>query len=161
MGKSQQGLVFERILSELQTRITWRQFGDCRVPTAERIVGAYEPYGDEEDYELPGILVSPPKRVIVGGTLNRLDDVGYPFLIQILDRDLNRTNVDRLRSWMSWGEQIRAYFSQGTLRDFAGVNRVRTDQQWIGRKLFRIRRDAVSAVVVVVECREGMDWNHG
>lgn len=163
MGLPQQWLIYEHILSDLRTRFTWGSFDEeIRVPDTARIVGQYMPYRDEPDelvYDLdvPAVIVSPPKQVAVGGRLNGLDDVEYPFLIQVVDRDFNRFLADRQSSWLKWQEQVRRYFIEGTLRSLAGVQRVTVDQSWIDRRLFRPFKNAVFATVLVVESREGRD----
>ncbi len=162
MGQSLQWQVFDRIVQDLKTRVTFTGFGRCRGISPESIVGRYMGYGEQADEiefskNLPGIIVSPPKRVMVLREFNTKDTIQYPFLIQICDRDYNRYSRDRMRSWMKWQEQIRQYFSEGNLRGLAGVNRVTIDQRWMNRKLFKLMRNHVSAHVVVVECWESRD----
>ncbi len=158
-----QGAVLDRILSDLKTRITWEQFGECRNMAAERIVMRYVPYQeypDEQqfDEDMPAIVVSPGPRVLIKGDLNCSDDVVYTVLIQIVDTDYHDFNMDRAQTWMRWQEQIRAYFSEGSLRALDRVNRVTCRyQEWLDRGRFGTYKNAVFALVLGVVAREGRD----
>lgn len=67
----------------------------------------------QKNEQTPGILVSLARRVIRPPTwgTNIRDDVVYPVLCQIIDRDSHGRGTLNLRSYLKWQEQIAKAFN--------------------------------------------------
>jgi len=116
---------------------------------------------DRLRFELtPGLIISPPKivhRPITEGT-NLRDDVYYPILIQLIDKD-NQERLTNLRTYTKWLEQIAKYFhNQGranVLTTDGQVNIAGASQTFVvDRKMWFRERLFVGGVIVNFKSRE-------
>lgn len=69
------------------------------------------------DVPLPSVLVSPhgPEHMNRLQGTNRRDDVEYPVLVSIVDRDNQDPAAGRLDQYLNWREQIARAFRHQTL----------------------------------------------
>lgn len=124
--------ILEAVQDGLQDDLTFAAQGSDTVPTiaSAAIVIRKLPYMDpdrkDEDYQrhdrMPGIIISPAgqvQRPAREGT-NARDDVTYPVLCQIIDKD-HKERLNNLRTYLKWQEQIAKYFNSQTLLDVQGA----------------------------------------
>lgn len=167
-------VVYFDILSAVRTQIralTLSGVGSTPSVANEAIVLQNLPYGAEDAYDsnamVPGVIISPALSVeldIEAGN-NCEDDVQYPVIIQIIDHCQDRSDEDRLHSWLKWAQQIRRYLNHQNLQlavhdsegyvDTAFVDSVSA----LDQKKYVLEKRCVQAIKVIVIAREPRDEN--
>jgi len=149
--------VLWQIMSEVQRtlreNLTFKAMGDDPIPQIEQEAIRIEKVSVKQrehekvfEYELtPGIIITPPGRVTMPSSEgeNARDDVHYPLLLQIIDKD-NNERLTGLRTYLKWQEQIaRAFRNQPLPCDPLHVWNARVDYVdvvneglWVRHELF-------------------------
>jgi len=116
--------ILEAARDGLRNNITFEVMGDDYateyIPDEAIQIRKYSPGRDYEavfkNEEKPGILISPalkmPQDPFAGE--NTRDNIKYPVLFQIIDRDLG-DREQNLRTYLKWQEQVWKYFASQQL----------------------------------------------
>lgn len=104
----------------------------------------------------PGMVITPGNRVVMdpeAGEVGR-DDIVYPILIQIIDRD-SGDNINGLRTYLFWQEQVARFFRNASLSNvtenyinyIAAVDNI-DERQWVRHQNF------INGIILHVMTRE-------
>lgn len=120
-----------------------------------------------QDAPTPGLLISPSRTVRVppGAGTTSFDDVHYPVLLQIVDREVTRDSLERIKALLTWSENLRKYFNQQNLRlavygsggtvDIGYIS----SQDILDERLFGFHHQCLSYIPLTYISREPRDQN--
>lgn len=113
---------WEAVQDQLQNQLTFAGLnGTPGIDTDAIVIRSMplrlDPASKWADEKTPGIIISPAYSLRRDDGLNSTDFWQYPLLLQIIDTCDDRANLDQLKNWANWEEQIAKYFHHQNLRN--------------------------------------------